>query len=82
MYWDKGDYAHAGQVLQESAEITRKVMGEDSPVYAISLTDLARVYERQGDLVRAEQLFRRADRLYKESEEEEGLTHGLRRFSG
>ncbi len=59
-YGHKGKYAEAEPLYRRSLEIKEKVLGPDHPDVAISLNNLAALYEKQGKYVEAEPLHKRS----------------------
>jgi len=56
----QGDYVSAEPLHQRALAILEKTLGTEHPVVAISLNNLAALYEAKGDNARAEPLFQRA----------------------
>jgi CHAT domain-containing protein/tetratricopeptide (TPR) repeat protein len=63
IYYLIGDYLKAQQLLTETKEVRRTVLGERDPLYAQTLNNLAEVCELLGNYSRAEQLFLEAKEI-------------------
>jgi tetratricopeptide (TPR) repeat protein len=53
----RGEYPYAEILLRQALEITREVLGEEDLNYAISLNNLASLYEARGEYTKAEPLY-------------------------
>jgi hypothetical protein len=60
-------YAEALQAIRESGSIHRELLGTQHPIYAMSLSNLASVYDSKGDHARAEPLFVQALEIQKKA---------------
>ena len=66
LYYDKGDYDHAEQLLRESMAMKRRLLGDKHPEIATSLSNLADVLHNKGDLVGAEKQYQQSLAMYRE----------------
>ena len=60
LYLAQGDYARAEPLFHQALEIQKKVLGENTPAYAKSLSNLAILYCDVGQYARAEAMVRQA----------------------
>ncbi len=65
------DYARAEPLLDEALAIRKKMVGENHPDYAATLSSLASLYYSKGDYARAEPLYERALAIRKQTLGEE-----------
>jgi tetratricopeptide (TPR) repeat protein len=66
LYYDKGDYDHAEQLLRESMAMKRRLLGDKHPEIATSLSNLADVLHNKGDLAEAEKDYQESLAMYRE----------------
>ena len=60
-----GDYAKAEPLYRRALAICEKALGPEHPDTAVSLNNLAELYNAMGDYAKAEPLFQRAWRFAK-----------------
>ncbi|HXR93691.1 MAG TPA: tetratricopeptide repeat protein, partial [Steroidobacteraceae bacterium] len=66
LYYDKGDYDRAEQLLLESMAMKRKLLGDKHPEIATSLSNIADVLHNKGDLAGAEKDYLQSLAMYRE----------------
>jgi tetratricopeptide (TPR) repeat protein len=79
-----GKYARAVVVARKALEVAEQSAGTSHPAVAISLDNLALLYEAQGDYAKAEPLFKRSLALQEEAlgRDHPGLTASLNHLAG
>ncbi|NEO21534.1 CHAT domain-containing protein, partial [Moorena sp. SIO4A5] len=65
VYFNQGRYQEAEPLLQQTLELTKRLLGEEHPQVALSLNNLALLYLNQGRDQEAEPLFQQALELNK-----------------
>lgn len=66
LYYDKGDYDRAEQLLRESMAMKRRLLGDKHPEIATSLSNIADVLHNKGDLAGAERDYLQSLAMYRE----------------
>lgn len=66
LYYDKGDYDRAEQLLLESMAMKRRLLGDKHPEIATSLSNIADVLHNKGDLAGAEKDYLQSLAMYRE----------------
>ncbi len=64
MYYHLGQYSKAERMYIEGIEYITKNQGENASYYAKEITNLALIYERIGNLEKADSLFTQAKSIY------------------
>ncbi len=62
---ERGRYSEAEPLLQQALALYRRLLGEEHPLVATSLNNLAQLYDNQGQYAEAETLYQQALALYR-----------------